>query len=114
MKFGFLERVVACLVVIAIAVALNINAPAGQILFCAVLGAVGAAGFLLVKVEISMTERFRMLSVWELMMPVLVIVYLSAIEPGNLERNVVLLVFMSIFVAGFATAVRLLLLRKNK
>lgn len=114
MKFGFLERVLACMVVVAIAIALNIHAPAGQVLFCAVLGAVGAAGFLLVKPDVSIAERFRMLGVWELMMPVLVIVYLSAIEPGNLERNIVLLVFMSIFVAGFATAVRLFLYRKNE
>ena len=114
MEFGTLKRISVCIFVLLLAIFLTRNSSAGETFFCAVIGVVGAAGFLLVKPRVSLAERFRMIGIWDLMMPVALTVYMTVINLNDLERNTVRLVFMGIFVVGCGTAARLIFHHRNR
>jgi len=113
MKFGTLKPLSVCFFVVALAIFPTRNESIGETFFCAVIGVIGAAGFLLVRPTVSISERFRMIGIWDLMMPVVLTVYMTVDNLGDLEKNTVRLVFMSIFVAGCGTAVRLIFHRQR-
>lgn len=112
MQFGMRERVVVCVLSAVIAVLLNYSAPIGEQVFWAVISVVGVAAFLLVKPSVPMKRRFQLIGLWELMAPVVLIVFVTVENPAELERNALRLVFIAVFFVGVGTAARLLFWRE--
>lgn len=113
MKLKILKRLFVCFFVVALAIFLTRNESTGETIFCAVVGGIGAAGFLLVRPTVSTLQRFRMIGIWDLMMPVMLTVYMTVDNLDDLEKNTIRLVFMSVFIAGSGTAARLIFNRKK-
>jgi hypothetical protein len=113
MEIRIRERLLVCVLMPAIAVLLNYAAPFEEKLFWAVISLVGVAAFLLVKPSVPLKRRFQMIGLWELLAPVVLIVFATVQNPAELEQNALRLVFIVVFFVGVGTAARLLFWRAS-
>lgn len=113
MDFGLRERLAVCALTPIVAALLSYSAPGPERFFWAVVSLVGMAAFLLVKPSVPIKKRFQMIGMWELMAPVVLVVFATVNNPTELEANATRLVFIVVFFVGVGTAVRLLLWRRQ-
>ncbi len=113
MQFGLRERLLVCGLTPVVAVLLNYASPAGEQFFWAVTSLVGMAAFLLVKPSVPMKRRFQLIGLWELMAPVVLIVFVTVDNPAELQQNALRLVFIVVFFVGVGTAARLIFWRSQ-
>lgn len=113
MQFGMRERLLVCGLTPVVAVLLNYASPVGEKLFWAVISLVGMAAFLLVKPSVPMKRRFQLIGLWELMAPVVLIVFVTVDNPAELQQNALRLVFIVVFFVGVGTAARLIFWRSQ-
>ncbi len=111
MKFGVRERLVVCALAPVVAMLLSYSTSGNEKFFWAVVCFVGMAGFLLVKPAFPIKKRIQMIGMWELMAPVVLIVFATVDNPAELRQNATRLVFIVVFFVGIGTATRLLLWR---
>lgn len=83
----------------------------GERVFWTAIAVIGVAAFLLVRPSVPLKRRFQMIGLWELMAPVVLIVFASMNNPEEIERNALRLVFIVLFVVGVGTGARLLFWR---
>ena len=114
MKFGLRERLVVCALTPVVAMLLSYSASGTEKFFWAVVSFVGMAAFLLVKPAIPIKKRIQMIGMWELMAPVVLIVFATVNNPAELQQNATRLVFIVVFFVGIGTAARLLLWRSQQ
>jgi hypothetical protein len=107
MRFGLRERLLVCALTPVLIVLLAYWAPTAEKVFWAVVTLVGVSAFLLVKPSAPMKRRFALIGLWELMAPVILVVFASATNPAALEQNAARLVFIVIFFVGVGTGARL-------
>jgi uncharacterized membrane protein len=113
MQFGLRERLLVCGLTPVVAVLLNYASPIGEQFFWAVISLVGMAAFLLVKPSVPMKRRFQLIGLWELMAPVVLIVFATVDNPAELQQNALRLVFIVVFFVGVGTAARLIFWRSQ-
>lgn len=111
MQFGLRERLLVCGLTPVVAVLLNYASPVGEQFFWSVISLVGMAAFLLVKPSVPMKRRFQLIGLWELMAPVVLIVFATVDNPAELQQNALRLVFIVVFFVGVGTAARLIFWR---
>lgn len=64
---------------------------------------VGAAGFFLPRPSIPLRMRIKLIGVWDSLAPILLVVFVTIRNPGELRLNLLRLVFLIIFLVGFST-----------
>lgn len=111
MQFGFRERLVTCVLVALTSMLLTHSDPMGERVFWTVIAVFGVTAFLLVKPSVPLKKRLQMIGLWELMAPLVLIVFASISNPEEIERNALRLVFIILFFVGVGTAARLLFWR---
>ena len=108
-----LVRGLVLVIVIAAAFLLTQHSHPRDDLFCAVIGGLGTAAFLFVKPSLPLRARFRLVGIWDMMLPVLITTWAMHEDPENIDRYIVLLVFMTLFIVGMSVGIQLLLTGKK-
>lgn len=114
MKFGLPMRVIACVLCGLGAFILAYSFLREEAFFWTFVCVVGSAAFLFPRPTVSMRERVRLVGLWELMAPVVLIVFATVNNPVNLRLNSLRLVFLTVFFVGAGTAARLFFKRTGK
>jgi hypothetical protein len=75
---------------------------------------VGSAALLLPRPSVSIGERARMIGMWDVLVPVIVVAFVTVKHPTEVRANSLRLVFAALYFVGVSTAVRLLFRRAGK
>jgi hypothetical protein len=86
----------------------------GEVFFWTFISTVGTAAFLVPRPSVSLVESIRMVGLWDLMAPVVLVVFATVNNPADLTLNSLRLVFLVLFFVGASTASRLLFWRAKK
>lgn len=113
MNFGLRERLAICALTPVAVVLVSHSASGAEKFFWSVVCLIGVAAFLLVRPSVPIKQRFQMIGLWELMAPVVLVVFATASNPAALEQNATRLAFMVVFFVGVGTAARLLFWRNR-
>lgn len=109
MRFGIRERLLVCALVAMFTACFPRAAPSGEGFLATTMTVIGLSTFLLVKPAVPLRQRFQLIGLWDLMAPVLLVVYMIAIDPAGVGTHIYRLGYFVLFFVGMGTAGRLLL-----
>lgn len=108
MRFGIRERLLVCALEAVFTAFFPRTAPSGERFLATVMAVSGLSTFLLVKPAVPLRQRFRLIGLWDLMAPVLLVVCMIAMDPAGIGTHVHRLGYFVLFFIGMGTAGRLL------
>lgn len=112
MKTKFKWRFAWWLGILASAFIANQSFGTGSTILSMLCGGIGAAAFLFIRPNVSIKDRMKKVSLFELMLPCFLVVFAAVQDFEHMNRYLALFPYLVIFLAGGAAGGRIFLERE--